>query len=290
MIGLNTKLIALLGLPLGQSFSPRMQNETYKALGLDYHYFTYESTEQELEGIIKGVRALRFAGLGVTKPYKLAVMPYLDGLDVSAEKMGAVNTVVKTEDGKLIGYNTDGYGFIQSLKMQGEDDVSLDAFLCLGAGGAGRAVAVSLAMHGIRKIYITDIFPEAAKRLAEDINTKVAPVAEAIPFTPESLKTAALDCRFILNNTGVGMKGHEGESPVDPSIFRPDMLAFDATYNPAKTQFLMDAEAAGAKIWNGLAMLVYQGARQVELWSGRTDAAEHMMQVTEQIVKEMQAK
>ena len=288
MTGVNTKLIALLGKPLGQSFSPRMQNETYQALGLDYFYFLAESTEEELETIVKAVRVMNFGGLGVTKPYKLAIMKYLDGLDVSAEKMGAVNTVVKTADGRLIGHNTDGYGFIQSLKMQGEDDVSKDAFLCLGAGGAGRAVAISLAMHGIRKIYVTDIFPEAARRLAEDINTKVAPVAEAIPFTPETLMEKSLDCRFILNNTGVGMKGHEGESPVNPAIFRPDMLAFDATYNPSKTQFLMDAEAKGAKIWNGLAMLVYQGARQVELWSGRTDAAPHMMAVTEQIVKEMQ--
>lgn len=288
MIGVNTKLVALLGKPLGQSFSPRMQNETYEALGLDYYYFPAESTEAELETIVSAVRVMHFAGLGVTKPYKLAVMKYLDGLDISAEKMGAVNTVVKTEDGKLIGYNTDGYGFIQSLKQQGEEDVSKDGFLCLGAGGAGRAVAIALAMHGIRKIYITDIFPDAAKRLTEDINTNVAPVAEAIPFETETLKKASFDCRFILNNTGVGMKGHEGESPVDPAIFRPDMLAFDATYNPARTQFLLDAEANGAKVWNGLGMLVYQGAKQVELWSGRTDAAEHMMRVTEQIVKEMQ--
>ena len=288
MAGVNTKLVALLGKPLGQSFSPRMQNETYAALGLDYFYFLAESGEEDLETIIKAVRVMNFAGLGVTKPYKLAVMKYLDGLDISAEKMGAVNTVVKTSEGKLIGYNTDGYGFIQSLKMQGEEDVSNDAFLCLGAGGAGRAVANSLAMHGIRKIYITDIFPEAAERLVADINEKVAPVAEAIPFDKDALRKASLDCRFILNNTGVGMKGHEGESPVEPDIFRPDMLAFDATYNPAKTKFLMDAEARGAKIWNGLAMLVYQGAKQVELWTGRADASANMMKVTEQIVKEMQ--
>ncbi|MDO4493730.1 MAG: shikimate dehydrogenase [Clostridia bacterium] len=287
MIGVDTKLVALLGKPLAQSFSPRMQNETYEALGLDYYYFPAESTEEDLETIVKAVRVMNFAGLGVTKPYKLAVMQYLDALDVSAEKMGAVNTVVKTEEGKLIGYNTDGYGFVESMKMQGVGDVSGDAFLCLGAGGAGRAVAIALAMHGVRKIYVTDLFPQSAKCLVEDINTKVAPVAEFIEFDPEAIKAASLDCRFMLNNTGVGMKGHEGESPVDPELFRPDMYAFDATYNPARTQFLLDAEAKGAKVWNGLGMLVYQGAKQVELWSGKANAAEHMMRVTEQIVREM---
>lgn len=287
LIGVNTKLVALLGKPLSQSFSPRMQNETYEALGLDYFYFPVESTEEELETIVNAVRVMNFAGLGVTKPYKISIMKYLDGLGEYAQKMGAVNTVVKTEDGKLIGYNTDGYGFIRSMMKEGAGDVSNDAFLCLGAGGAGRAVAIALAMHGVRKIYITDLFPAAAESLVNDINTKVAPVAEQIAFDQDAIKKASLDCRFIMNNTGVGMKGHEGESPVDPDIFRPDMMAFDATYNPARTQFLLDAEAKGAKVWNGLGMLVYQGARQVQHWTGNKNAADHMFEVTEQIVNEM---
>jgi len=288
MINVETKLVALLGKPLGQSFSPRMQNETYEAIGLNQFYFPAECETEDLETIVSAVRTMNFIGLGVTKPHKISVMKYLDGLDVSAEKMGAVNTVVKTEDGKLIGYNTDGYGFIRSLEMQVEGSVADDAFLCLGAGGAGRAVSISLAMHGVRKIYITDIFPEAAKSLADDINANVAPVAEAIPFEEAAIRAAAADCRFLLNNTGVGMAPKLEASPVPADIFRPDMYAFDATYNPEKTRFLRDAEAAGAKIWNGLGMLVYQGAKQVEIWSGRTDAAEHMMAVTRQIVAEMQ--
>lgn len=289
MITVDTKLVPLLGNPLRQSFAPRMQNETYKALGLDFLYFPLEVENDHLGDVVNALRYMNCPGFAVTKPNKIKVIEYLDGLDELAQKMGAVNTVVK-RDGKLIGYNTDGEGFVRSLETETGIDLKQTVFFCFGAGGAGRAVCSSLAYHGAKKIAVVDKFDAASESLAADINQNFAPVASWIPFADaEKSAEAVLSADVVMNCSGVGMYPHMDETPIDKALLHKGQIAFDATYNPLKTLFLQQAEEAGCRVLNGLGMSIHQGALQVHLWSGKPEPVGIMSRSIEQIVAEMQA-
>lgn len=280
---INTKMITLIGTPLGQSFASRMQNTGYQAAGLNMIYFYTEADNEHLGDIVNGLRYMNFAGFAVTKPNKVAVLQYLDELDPLCEKMGACNTVLKTPEGKLVGYNTDGVGFYTSLVQEGGVKVEQSVFFCFGGGGAGRAMCSVLAYKGARKIYITDAYEPCAKSLVEDINTKFAPVAEYVPYGDFS-KLAASD--VVLNASGIGMGKTIGQSPLPKEYIQASQMYFDACYNPDKTQFLLDAEEKGCKILNGLGMSLYQGVAQVELWSGKKAPVEVMRQELMNILAE----
>lgn len=282
-VDINTKMITLLGLPLSQSFAARMQNAGYEAAGLNMIYFYTETDNTHLGDIVNGLRYMNFAGFAVTKPNKVAVMQYLDELDPLCQKMGSSNTVVKLPDGKLKGYNTDGVGFYTSLVEEGGVKVDESVFFSFGAGGAGRAMCSILAYRGARKIYITDYFESSAQALVKDINENFAPVAEFVPKGDFS-KLAA--CDVILNASGVGMGKSIGQTPMPEEYIQANQLYFDACYNPAKTQFLLNAEAKGAKILNGLGMSLYQGAAQVELWTGKKPPVDAMRKELLDIIAE----
>lgn len=272
-IDINTKMITLLGTPLSQSFAARMQNKGYEAAGLNLLYFYTETDNEHLGDIVNGLRYMNFAGFAVTKPNKVKVLEYLDELDPLCQKMGSSNTVVKTPEGKLIGYNTDGVGFYTAITKEADIKVDQCVFFCFGGGGAGRAMCSILAYHGARKIYITDAYEQCAKDLAEDINKNFAPVAEFVPYG-EFSKLAA--CDVVLNASGVGMGKTIGKTPLPKEYMKEGQFYFDACYNPAKTQFLLDAEAKGCKILNGLGMSLYQGAAQIKLWTGNDAPLEVM--------------
>lgn len=282
-IDINTKMITLLGTPLGQSFAARMQNAGYDAADLNMLYFYTETDQEHLGDIVNGIRYMNFAGFAVTKPNKVRVLRYLDELDPLCKKMGASNTVVKTEDGKLIGYNTDGIGFYTSLVEEGGVDVKNSTFFCFGAGGAGRAMCSVLAYYGAKKIYITDFFEPCAQALVDDINNNFAPIAEFVHHGDTS-KVSEVD--VVMNASGVGMGKSIGQSPVEKEILKANQFCFDACYNPAKTQFLLDAEAQGCKILNGLGMSLYQGAAQIELWTGKKAPVDAMRQELLKILEE----
>ena len=282
-IDINTKMITLLGTPLGQSFAARMQNAGYDAADLNMLYFYTETDQEHLGDIVNGIRYMNFAGFAVTKPNKVRVLRYLDELDPLCKKMGASNTVVKTEDGKLIGYNTDGIGFYTSLVEEGGVDVKNSTFFCFGAGGAGRAMCSVLAYYGAKKIYITDFFEPCAQALVDDINNNFAPIAEFVHHGDTS-KVSEAD--VVMNASGVGMGKSIGQSPVEKEILKANQFCFDACYNPAKTQFLLDAEAQGCKILNGLGMSLYQGAAQIELWTGKKAPVDAMRQELLKILEE----
>lgn len=280
---IQTKMITLIGTPLGQSFASRMQNTGYKAAGLNMIYFYTEADNEHLGDIVNGLRYMNFAGFAVTKPNKVAVLQYLDELDPLCEKMGACNTVVKTSAGKLVGYNTDGVGFYTSLVKEGGVQADQSVFFCFGGGGAGRAICSVLAYHGARKIYITDAYEPCARSLVDDINEKFAPVAEFVPYGDYS-KLAASD--VVLNASGIGMGKTAGQSPMPKQYIQASQLYFDACYNPARTQFLLDAEEKGCRVLNGLGMSLYQGVAQVELWSGKKAPVEAMRQELLNILSE----
>ena len=233
-VDINTKMITLLGTPLSQSFAARMQNAGYEAADLNMLYFYTETDQEHLGDIVNGIRYMNFAGFAVTKPNKVRVLRYLDELDPLCEKLGASNTVVRTPEGRLIGYNTDGVGFYTSLTEEGGVKVGQSVFFCFGAGGAGRAMCSILACSGARKIYITDCVESRAKSLADDINERFAPVAEFVHHGDFS-KLAA--CDVVLNASGVGMGESIGESPCPESISGPASSILTPATTPTRRSF-----------------------------------------------------
>ena len=283
MTGIHTKFITLIGEPLQQSYAARLQNSAYEAAGLDLHYFYTETGSEHLREIMDGIRYMpSFAGAAVTSPNKVRVIPFLDELDPLCEKTGACNTVVRLPDGRLRGYNTDGIGFYRSLTEEAGMQAQGKTFFCFGAGGAGRAICSVLAYHGARRIYITSKTAVSREAAANDINTHFMPVAASVENGDLSKLS---ECDVIINASGVGMK-RKGETPLPPELIQPQALYFDACYNPPKTQFLLDAGAAGARTLNGLGMSLYQGAAQIELWSGKKAPVEAMRQTLLEIVNE----
>lgn len=279
-VNIKTRMIALLGKPLSQSYAARMQNAAYKAAGIDMLYFYSEVENDHLPDVVNGIRYMSFAGFAVTKPNKVEIMKYVDEKDPLCEKMNASNTVVILPDGKLKAYNTDGIGFLRALNEEMPNiNVKESTFFCIGAGGAGRAISSVLAYYGAKKIYIANRTISKAKQLVDDINENFAPVAELVDLNDAVLlKDKILESDVILNNTGLGMLTKLDETPIPKDYLRPGHLCFDATYNPSKTRFLVEAEEMGCTIMNGLGMSLYQGAEQIELWSGKAAPIEAMRQ------------
>ena len=187
------------------------------------------------------------------------------------EVMEKINQVLY--EGKLIGYNTDGVGFYTSLVEEGKINVEESTFFCFGAGGAGRAMCSVLAYHGAKKIYITDFYEPCAESLVMDINENFAPVAELVHHG-DYAKIA--ECNVVMNASGIGMGSTIGQTPMPVEHIQPGQFYFDACYNPDKTQFLLNAEEKGCQVLNGLGMSLYQGAAQIELWTGEKAPVEAM--------------
>ncbi|MCK9217743.1 MAG: shikimate dehydrogenase [Firmicutes bacterium] len=276
-IDINTKMVTLLGKPLSQSYAARMQNTAYKAAGINMLYFYTEVENDFLPDVINGIRHMNFAGFAVTKPNKEEVMKYVDEVDPLCEKMNASNTVV-IKNGVLKAYNTDGIGFYRALKEEApEIDISDSVFFCLGAGGASRAICSVLAHKGAKKLIIASRTLSKVEKLVNDINEKFAPIAEQVDIQDlELLKEKIKSSDVVMNNTGLGMHVSYDKTPIPKEYLKKGQLCFDAIYNPSKTRFLLEAEEVGCKIMNGLGMSLYQGAEQIELWSGKNAPIETM--------------
>lgn len=284
-VDIDTKFITLLGKPLHQSFSARMQNAAYKAMGRNLLYFYTEAEEKQLEDIIKGIRNMPFVGFAVTKPNKVRVLKYLDELDPLCEKMGACNTVAIC-GGKLKGYNTDGIGFRISFSEETRMDISKNTFFCAGAGGAGRAISSVLAYDGAKKIYVYDIINSRAEELVEDINSNFPGAAEFVPFEDRDAMNKAGTADVLINATGVGMAETIDQSPFPVEVIRSGHICYDATYNPLQTCFLRQGREKGCVTINGTGMLLHQGAAQIKIWTGEDAPVEVMARELEDILAE----
>lgn len=283
MITLNTKLIGLLGYPLTFTFSPAMHNSTFKHLGLDNFYLPIEVGKDGLEDVLNGIRRMNFIGCNVTKPNKVRVLRYLDEIDELASKIGAVNTV-KNVNGKLIGYNTDGYGYVESLKTV-IGDVKNKKFIILGTGGAGRAIAFTLANEGAEKIVIFDKATDCGEKVAAEINAGVKHCSEFVLLSESNIKEAIDECDVIINATGAGMIPNINVTPINKCLLRPGIVASDITYNPVKTRFLKDAEEIGCITHNGVGMLIHQGAKAFEIWTDIEAPVESMTKTVTEIIE-----
>ena len=268
-IDINTRFITLIGTPLSQSFAARMQNAGYEAANYNMVYFYTEVGNDHLPDAINAVRYMPgFAGAAVTKPNKVEVMRYLDDFDPLCKKMGSSNTVVKTAEGRLIGYNTDGYGALRSLKEE-LGDLKGKTMFSFGAGGTGRSVCFELANAGAKRIYICSR-SGACEELCAELS-KHFPDVDCVPVraaNEEAVAKALDETDIILNLSGAGMRGKEDATCVDKKLLKPSHVCFDATYNPPETRFLREAKEVGCKTINGLDMSLYQGLRQIQLWTG----------------------
>lgn len=266
----HTILYGVIGDPIRHSRSPVMLGRAFRENGVNGAYGAFHVTPERLGEAIRGIRALGFRGLNVTIPHKIEVMAHLDEIDESAKAIGAVNTIVN-EDGRLIGYNTDGIGYVRSLKEEAEPDLSGKRILVLGAGGAARGIVWALLREGLAEVLIANRTDARADELAaafEDGRTK------AIPWHLLADACAAAD--IVINTTSVGMAPHTDAVPADPSWLRPGAVASDLIYNPLITAYLQGAERRGCRIHGGLGMFVYQGAYAFEYWTGRPAPAAAM--------------
>lgn len=268
----HTKLTALLGSPVSHSISPLMHNEAFRQLGLDYVYLCFEVTEDTLVSAVDGLKTCGIRGFNLTMPNKNKIVELLDELSPAARMIGAVNTVVN-DNGKLIGYNTDGIGYMQAAADAGHD-LKGKTITVMGAGGAATAICAQAALDDVKKIHIfarpASRFWGRTQNLTETINSTTS--CEAILHDnadKEALKNAAAESYLLLNATSVGMAPNTDVSIIqDTSLFRPDLVVSDVIYNPQETLLLKQAKAAGCKTFNGMYMLLYQGAEAFRLWTG----------------------
>ncbi len=269
----HTRLTALLGSPVAHSISPLMHNEAFQLLDLDYTYLCFEVNEKTLPAAVDGLKACGIRGFNLTMPNKNKIVELLDELSPAARLIGAVNTVVN-DDGHLTGYNTDGVGYMQAVKDAGYD-ITGKTITIMGAGGAATAICAQAALDGVEKIHIfareTSRFWDRTQKLAENINSTLPCKA----VLHENKDTAALaqaisESALLLNATSVGMAPNtEGTIIEDTSLYHPDLIVSDVIYNPRETRFLKEAREAGCRTFNGMYMLLYQGAEAFRLWTGK---------------------
>ena len=270
----QTRVYALIGKPVSHSMSPAIHNAAFMKLGLDSIYVAFEVVD--VKSAMAGMRALdNFRGMSVTIPHKIEVMQYVDEIPDVDRHIGSINTVVK-EDGKLIGFNTDGPG---ALKAIGDAGVKLAGknVLMLGAGGAARAIAFTLAQKGsIGKLVLLDINEEFLSQLTGDLKSGTDAV-----IVPGALNQAAVEehmasADLIINCTPVGMHPNVDATLVPEHLFRPGQVIFDVVYNPLETKLLRQAKAKGLKAIPGVEMFINQAILQFERFAG-ADAPEELM-------------
>ncbi|NJE47463.1 shikimate dehydrogenase [Thermococcus sp. GR7] len=259
----ETVLYGLIGRPVSHSLSPAMHNALFRLYGMNAVYLAFEVSD--LEGAIKGIRALGIRGLNVTMPHKETVVGHLDGLSSEAEALNSVNTVVN-RGGELIGHNTDGVGTRKALerftKLKGR------RVLIIGAGGAGKAIAHELSK--VASVVVLNRTPERAKTL-ERFGIEVGRLERS------RLEAEIRNADVLINATPVGM--NEERSIVPPELLPEGAVVMDAVYTPPKTLLLREAEARGCLTVDGLWMLVYQGAESFRLWTGVSPDVDFMRRV-----------
>jgi shikimate dehydrogenase len=243
------------------SLGAAMHQAGYAALGLAYVYVPF--AVDDLEGALTGMRALQIRGFGVSMPYKLDVIPLLDGLDALAADIGAVNTIVN-DAGTLTGYNTDAWGAARALEEA--TAIAGKRVVVIGAGGAARAVAYSLSRERA-ELHVVNRSYDKARALATELSVTTGRAATAGPLSD----TARLEnCDVLINCSSAGMHEYGAGSPVPATQLRPEMVIMDIVYKPIETELLRAARERGAKTVHGGRMLLHQACRQFELYTGRT--------------------
>ena len=265
MITGKTRLLAVIGAPIGHSLSPIIQNAALHAAGLDYVYAALPVRADALASAVRGLYDAGIAGFNVTIPFKTAIIPLMDALSEDARRIQAVNTVV-IEDGRMVGHNTDVVGFLAGFAERGIALTGKKAVL-IGAGGAARAALWGLLRSGISSVVVGVRNAPKGAALAADFAADGD--VRALSFDDAAWIAACSDADLVVQTTPLGMTPHTEEMPpVDAAVINPSAVVYDLIYTPAETRFLREARAWGCETINGETMLVAQGAEAFSLWTG----------------------
>lgn len=291
----DKKIYGLIGYPVGHSLSPAMHNAAFKACGINAEYRLFEVKPEELETfLLKTVFEKNIYGLNITIPHKvkaLEIARFAGRTDRIVELCGAINTV-KRQDNKLIVHNTDMTGFMDSLIKELKFNTQGKSIFIIGCGGAARAVIAGLTQKGtgIKKIYVYDINNEAiesAKKHFKNFSDILENILEKLEFVAkERIADVIKECDLLINATPCGMRESD-PCPIDENLIHSNLLVYDLIYNPTETKLLKIAKEKGAKVSNGLGMLLYQGAAAFELWTGKKAPIGVMRKALEEGVKKI---
>lgn len=259
------ELVGVFGYPIDENPTVVIQEAAFKALNLPYRYFTMMVKPDDLEVAMKGLKAMNMKGINLTMPHKVMVLEYLDVVADDAALMGAVNTVYM-KDGLLYGENTDGKGFMKALEDGGVTLEGKNAVI-LGAGGAARAIAVELALVGIKHIEIVNRSKQRGEELASLLNEKT-PARANLTLWDETYRVPE-NTSLLINCTSIGLFPNTGQKPdIEYTTLNKDMVVCDVIPNHPNTLFLQEAQKIGARTFDGLTMLVNQGALGFKMWTG----------------------
>lgn len=268
------KLVGVFGDPVDENPTCVIQQAGFDALGIPYRYLTIQVHKGDLETAMKGMRAMNFAGIGITMPHKQEVIKYLDRVSESASIMGAVN-MVYWKDGELFGENVDGKGFMMSLQNGGIDVRNKKAVI-LGAGGVARAITVELANAGVSHIMVVNIEKASGEELTDILNKKTPAAADFVFW--DNAYSIPEDTDILVNATSVGFANENDRPNIVYDTIKTDMIVCDVIPNRITTRFLDAAKEKGCRTFNGLGMLINQGILCFELWTGEKAPVQVMAQ------------
>jgi len=285
----HTRVLGVMGNPVEHTMSPVIHNNLAAATGDDLVYTAFHVENENVGDAVRGAFALNLLGMNVTVPHKSAVIPFLKEIDPLAERIGAVNTLVRCEGG-FKGYNTDMPGLLRAMKYDGIS-IEGEEVILLGAGGVARAVAMMLADNGAAKIHILNRSLDKAEKIAEEVNSYIANKQERSETRNKTVGTISeeddrlvyayelsdhtlipADKKYItIQATSVGMHPNTDCAVIeDPSFYEKVKAGYDIVFNPLETKFMKLCKNAGADSYNGLRMLLYQGVIAYELWTGKS--------------------
>lgn len=262
------KVLGIIGYPIGHTLSPVLHRHLIRQMELPFTYEAFEVHPDKLAYALDGMRGLSIRGLNVTIPHKQTVLPHLDSIQEEARQLGAVNTI-SLEDGKLVGYNTDGMGFTDSLQKEKGCIPKDRRILILGAGGATAAIAFQLASHKPKELAIANRTLKKAQVIAEMVQTfRYEKKIRCFSLDDQELMDTVKNMDIIVNTTSYGMKGETG-TLIDTENLHSGQLVCDIVYRPLETPLLKEAKRKGAEVLDGLGMLIHQGVRSLRIWTGQ---------------------
>ena len=273
------EIVAVFGQPVAGNPTQYMMEKAFAQVGLDWRYLTLEVAPDVLGDAIAGMRAMGFRGCNLTIPHKVEVIKFLDRTSEAAALMGAVNCVNRVGN-ELVGDNTDGKGFVQSLR--GLTDPAGRNVVIFGAGGAARAIAVEVGLAGAAQITIVNRAVERGEELVSLLNDKVHVASRYVKW--EGAYEVPPECEVVINATSIGLGDAEARVPLAVATLEPDMVVADVIFNPPETRLIRDAKQRGCQTLDGLGMLVNQAVIAFKIWTGQNADPEVMRDALEEFL------